>query len=297
MRPSTITYPPEGVNPIGIIQFVHGMCEKRQRYEETMNYFNQKGFICAIADMQGHGENILTTDDLGYFENGYQGLIDDVYEFTMFLKREYPGLPLIIIGHSMGSLIVRAYLKKHSREVNAAVISGSPSYNPFAKFGKILIRFIALFRGWRYRSPFIEHLVNDPFEKPFEKEGIVNAWLSTDRNVVEQYNRDPLCGVPFTLNGYYALMNLMQQVYSKTGWTSKNSSLPVMFISGGDDPCRISDKAFKKAVTHFKHCGYPNTYYNLYPDMRHELFNEKNRTEVFEDILKFFEIKAGVEVD
>ena len=70
-----------------------------------------------------------------------------------------------------------------------------------------------------------------------------------------------------------------------------------MFISGGDDPCRISDKAFKKAVTHFKHCGYPNTYYNLYPDMRHELFNEKNRTEVFEDILKFFEIKAGIEVD
>ena len=261
MRPSTITYPPDGMKPIGIIEFVHGMCEKRQRYEKTMKYFNQKGFICAIADIKGHGENILTEDDLGYFgEKGYKGLVDDVHEFTMFLKREYPGLPLVLIGHSMGSLISRAYLKKHSREIDAVVISGSPSHNPLAGIGKRLIRFLVLFRGWHYRSPMIEHMINGPFEKPFEKEGILNAWLCSDRSVVEDYNKDPLCGVPFTLNGYYALTNLDQAVYSKLGWTSKNTSLPVMFVSGAKDPCRRNDKAFKKAVSHLKNCGYPNTF-------------------------------------
>lgn len=297
MRPSTITYPPDGMKPIGIIEFVHGMCEKRGRYEKIMKYFNQKGFICAIADIKGHGENILTDDDLGYFgDKGYKGLIEDVHEFTTFLKREYPGLPLILIGHSMGSLISRAYLKKHSREIDAIVISGSPSHNPLAGIGKSLIRFLALFRGWHYRSPMIEHMINGPFEKPFEKEGILNAWLCSDRSVVEDYNKDPQCGVPFTLNGYYALTNLDQAVYSKLGWTSKNTSLPVMFVSGAKDPCRRNDKAFKKAVSHLKNCGYPNTFSKLYDDMRHEIFNEKNCQEVYNDILKFLEIKAGIDI-
>lgn len=298
MRPTTITYPPEGIKPIGVIEFVHGMCEKRQRYADTLKYFNNKGFICAISDTRGHGENILTNEDLGYFgEDGYKGLVDDVHEFTMYLKREFPKLPLILIGHSMGSLIVRTYLKKNSREVDAVVISGSPSNRSFIKLGKAFLKFIALFRSWHYRSPMVEKMVNGPFEKPFAKEGIVNSWLSTDRHIVELYNSDPLCGFTFTLNGYYTLFSLVQQVYSKMGWTSKNPSLPVMFISGAEDPCRKNDNAFKKAVMHLKRCGYPNTYYKLYQDMRHELFNEKGKLEVYKDILKFLEIKGGIEIE
>ena len=296
MRPMTITYPPKGVKPLGVIEFVHGMCEKRQRYQNAMETFNQYGFICAITDLRGHGENVISEEDLGYFgDEGYKGLVDDVHEYTMFLKREFPKLPLILLGHSMGSLIVRTYLKKYSKEIDALIVSGSPSKNPMAGLGKRLIHFMAMFRGWHYRSPMIANMVNGPFEKPFAKEGVVNAWLTTDRHIVELYNEDPLCGFPFTLNGYYHLMNLMQQVYSKTGWVSKNPSLPIMFMSGGDDPCRVSDKAFKKAVTHLKRCGYPNTYYELYQDMRHELFNEKNNEEVYDDILKFLEIKVGIE--
>lgn len=296
MRPHTITYPPDGVEPIGVIEFVHGMCETRNRYAAPMEHFSRHGYICAIADMRGHGENILTNDDLGYFgEEGYKGLVNDVQEYTMYLKREFPNLPFILLGHSMGSLVVRTYLKKYSQEVDAVILSGSPSENSLAAVGKFLAKFLAFFRGWHYRSPFIENMVNGPFEKPFLKEGIVNSWLSTDKFIVEEYNKDPLCGVPFTLNGYYCLFSLMEQVYSKLGWTNKNKQLPVMFMSGGDDPCRKSDKDFKKAVTHFKHCGFPNTFSKLYPGMRHELFNELNNEEVYYDILKFLEIKVGIE--
>lgn len=295
MRPNTITYPPKGMKPIGVIEFVHGMCEARYRYENTMKIFNNYGFICAITDLRGHGENILTEDDLGYFgEEGYKGLINDVHNYTMYLKREFPGLPLILIGHSMGSLIVRTYLKKHSKDIDALVVCGSPSDNPLSGIAKFLIKTMALFRGWHYRSPMLENIVTGTFEKPFQKEGIVNAWICSDRSVVENYNADSLCGVPFTLNGYLGLMNLVQQTYSKTGWISKNKTLPIMFISGADDPCRVNDKKFKKAVTHLKRCGYPNTFSKLYPNMRHELFNEPNNKEVYNDILKFLEIKAGL---
>lgn len=298
MRPSTIVYPPEGIKPIGIIEFVHGMCETRQRYANTFEILSKQGYICAIADMRGHGENILTTEDLGFFgDEGYKGLVDDVHEYTMFLKREYPNLPIVLLGHSMGSLIVRAYLKKYSKEVDGVILSGSPSDNPMAGVAKLLIKFLAIFRGWHYRSPFINSLVNGPFERPFKKEGLLNAWLTRDRKIVDDYNKDPLCGFTFTLNGYLTLMNLMQQVYSSIGWISKNPSLPIMFISGGADPCRTNDKAFKKAVSHLKKCGYPNTFHKLYIDMRHELFNELDNEEVYSDILKFIEIKVGVEND
>lgn len=296
MRPNTITYPPKGMKPVGVIEFVHGMCERRQRYEPTIAYFNKHGFICAITDLRGHGENILTTDDLGYFgDEGYKGLVDDVHEYTMYLKREFPKLPLVLLGHSMGSLIVRTYLKTYSREVDAVILSGSPSNNAMVGLGKSLTKFLAMFRGWHYRSPFIANIVSGTFEKPFANEGILNAWLTRDRNIVEEYNRDELCGVPFTLNGYFGLMNLIQQTYSSSGWISKNKSLPIMFISGADDPCRRNDKAFKKAVAHLKRCGYPNTFSKLYPEMRHELFNELDSDEVYEDILKFLEIKVGIE--
>ncbi|MCR5703950.1 MAG: lysophospholipase [Eubacterium sp.] len=297
MRPNTVTFPPEGVKPLGIIQFVHGMCEYRNRYFETMKRFNEKGFICAITDLRGHGENIMSQADLGHFGDNvtYKDLVEDVHDYTMFLKREYPNLPLILLGHSMGSLIVRTYVKKYSKEIDALIISGSPSNNSFAGIAKFMIRCMVLFKGWRYHSETMAKLVTGPFDKAFDKEGITNTWLTRNRNIVDAYNADPLCGFTFSLNGYYVLMELIQQVYSKKGWVSKNPKLPVMFMSGANDPCKGSERAFKKAVTHFKHCGFQNTYSKLYPDMRHELFNELENDIVYTDILKFLEIKAGIE--
>jgi alpha-beta hydrolase superfamily lysophospholipase len=297
MRPNTITFPPEGVKPLGIIQFVHGMAEYRNRYFETMKKFNEKGFICAITDLRGHGENIMTKDDLGHFGDGvgYTDIIEDIHDYTMYLKREFPNLPLILLGHSMGSLIVRVYTKKYAKEIDALIISGSPSNNPLTGVVKVLIRLLVLFKGWRYHSETLAKLVTGSFDKPFEKEGIKNSWLSRDRKVVDAYNADPLCGFSFSLNGYYVLMNLLQQVYTKKGWISKNPNLPVMFMSGAYDPCKGSEKTFKKTVTHFKRCGFPNTFSKLYPEMRHELFNELDNKNVYTDILKFLEIKGGID--
>ena len=137
-------------------------------------------------------------------------------------------------------------------------------------------------------------MVNGPFEKPFLKEGIVNSWLSTDKFIVEEYNKDPLCGVPFTLNGYYCLFSLMEQVYSKLGWTNKNKQLPVMFMSGGDDPCRKSDKDLKKLLPTLNTVVFQILFQSYIRGMRHELFNELNNEEVYYDILKILRNKKLV---
>ncbi|MBQ2642701.1 MAG: lysophospholipase [Eubacterium sp.] len=295
MRPSIVTFPPEGVQPIGIIEFVHGMCEHKGRYLETMKEFNRRGYICAIADLRGHGDNALSDEDLGYFgREGYRALIDDVYDYTLFLKREYPNLPLILFGHSMGSLIVRTFVKRHSDDVDALIVCGSPSKVAVTGLAKLLIRITALFRGWRHRSPLLTNMVFSSYERPFRNEGILNSWLCTDRNVVDAYNKDPKCGFMFTLNGYKALMNLLKQTYSRKGYRMLNRLLPVMFISGEDDPCKRSNNAFKKSVTHMKRCGFKNVYYKLYPGLRHEIMNEPDNKEVYDDIMKFLEVKAGL---
>lgn len=298
MRPVTIIIPDDKIKIIGILHFVHGMQEHRKRYDHVLEFFSKMGYICAISDIRGHGENITNRDDLGHFPTkGVTALVNDVISFNEYLKKIYPGLPIILIGHSMGSLIVRAFAKKRSHDINALIVCGSPSNNAFAKPGKLIINLIALFRGWRYRSSFVTNTIVGAFDKPFVLEGQKNAWLTRDGDVVDKFNRDPLCGVPFTLNGYKTLLNLIITVYSGEGWKHINKGLPIMFISGGDDPCRISDKKWQEAVNHLKSAGFHNIFSKMYPEMRHELFNEIGKEEVFMDILKFLEISLGIEPD
>ena len=290
MKAITIKLPPAGVVPVGIIQFIHGMCEHRKRYEPVLEYFSEHGYICAIADLKGHGENITTTDDLGYFgKEGYKGLVEDTHDFTCYLKREYPGLPLVLIGHSMGSLVARAYAKKYDSDIDLLILSGSPSENHMARAGRILVKIMALFQGWHYRSQFVHSLVEGSFEKPFVTEGHGSAWLSSDFSTVDKFNKDPLCGFTFTLNGYYALLGLMVTVYSHEGWKKRNKDLRIVFLSGSADPCRVNDKAFHASVNHMIKVGYKNVTGKLYPGLRHEILNEPNKETVYVDILKLLE--------
>lgn len=293
MKGSMITYPPEGTEPIGVIEIIHGMCEHKGRYEDTMKEFSKRGFICAITDLRGHGENVLTEDDYGFFgEDGYKGLTDDVENFTMYLRREFPKLPLILLGHSMGSLIALSFIKKRSRNIDALVLSGLPAMKPGVGAGKFLAKVIKFFKGEKYRSPLITKLVFGPFERAFKKEGILNAWLCSDRDVVDEYNADPKCGFYFTINGYLTLFNLMSSVYSKQGWRFKELELPIMFASGAEDPCRVNDTAFKKSVNFIRHRRFRNVVYRLYEDMRHEIFQEPRNKEVFDDIVKYLKVKG-----
>lgn len=298
MRPVTIIIPDEKIKIIGILHFVHGMQEHRKRYQHVLEHFSKMGYICAISDMRGHGENITTKDDLGHIPaRGATLLIEDVVSFNEYLKKVYPGLPIILVGHSMGSLIVRAYAKKHSHDISAMIVCASPSYTAFTTLGKLLIKLMSLFKGWHYRSPFLTNRVVGAYDKLFAKEGIKNAWMTRDGNVVDEYNRDPLCSIPFTLSGYRALLNLMDIVYSRDGWKKINKELPIMFISGGNDPCRINDKKWHESVNHLKSVGFHNIFSKMYPDMRHELFNEIGKEEVFRDIIKFLEINLNIEHD
>lgn len=274
--------------PRGILQVVHGMAEHRKRYEDFMRYVAEQGYVVVIHDHRGHGESIAKEDDLGYFyQNGAQAMVEDIHQVTEYIKEKYPELPLVLLGHSMGSLAVRCYMKKYDNEVNGLVVCGSPSRNLAVRIGRALVRLLMIFKGDHYHSKFVSNLFNRNFSKRFSNEGSENAWIVSDPAVVAAYDADEKSGFMFTLNGYEALLTLSLATYSKKGWEKQNLGVPIFFIAGADDPCIISAKDFTKAVDFMRKVGYKDVKSKLYPGMRHEILNEKGKQQVWEDVVKF----------
>ncbi len=273
--------------PRGILQIVHGMSEHRERYHDFMDYCAGQGYIVLIHDHRGHGASIRSEDDLGYFyQNGAENIVEDVHQVTKYLKERFPGLPLNLFGHSMGSLIVRCYMQQYDYEVNSLTVCGSPSKRIGAGMGKILAKFLKIFRGDHHRSELIQNLAFGDFVRKHPSGKSPNAWIATDEAVVAAYDADPRDGFVFTLNGFEALFSLMQRTYCKNGWTMQNPDVPIFFIAGSDDPCILSKKDFQKAVNFMRELGYQKVSSKLYPGMRHEILNERGKQEVWQDVVK-----------
>jgi alpha-beta hydrolase superfamily lysophospholipase len=272
-------------NPKAVVVLVHGMAEHKERYYPFMTYLSEQGFACVIYDQRGHGATAVNPDDLGYFgKNGVKKLVEDTRTVIHWTRKQYAGLKLFLLGHSMGSMVVRCYTKKYDREIDGLVVCGSPSDNPVSGLGILVTRVFQLFKGERHRSKTVALMMFGPHVKKFKDEGLHNAWLSTNKVNVQEYNDDPLCGFKFTLNGYRVVMQLIQETYSSTGWAVRNPEMPVHFLAGSEDPCIITRKDFDKAVDFFRDRGYKKVSAKVYTGMRHEVLNELGKESVWEDV-------------
>lgn len=270
--------------PKAIVQLVHGMCEHKERYLDFINYLNQNGYIVIIHDHRGHGRSVIDKGDLGYFyDDGAKAIVEDVYMLSQYIKNKYPGLPLYLLGHSMGSLIVRNYIRKYDQEIDGLIVCGSPSYNKFSGIGKGICKLYMIVKGDKYHSRLMQKMSFGTFNKGYQKD---NEWICSDSKIVDDYNNDSLCTFTFTVNGFYNLLTLMQQAYRKNG-DVVNSDLPVLFISGRDDPCLVNERAFNQAVNLLKNNGYHHVEAILFDNMRHEILNERENQKVYDVIISF----------
>ncbi len=275
--------------PKGIVQIVHGMAEHKGRYEKFLRFLADNGYVAACCDQRGHGDSVLKEEDLGWFgDYAAKAVVEDAAQVTKYLKASYRGLPLILFGHSMGSMVVRCYLHEHDVLCDKLVVCGSPSKNPLAGAAIALEKLIRLFRGARYRSGLLKHLSTGKGNKPFEKEG-KSAWLSRNRESVQAYLDDPKCGFPFTCNGYENLFKLMKGTYNKRAYEMKNPSLPIHFVAGGNDPVIGNEMKWFAAIEFLRDCGYERVSGKLYEGMRHEILNERENECVYADLLAFIE--------
>lgn len=269
----------------GVMQIVHGMSEHKERYLPFMEYMARRGFACVIHDHRGHGASVKVPEDLGYmYGGGGDSIVSDILQVNREIRRQWPEMPVILFGHSMGSLAVRAFARKYDGFMDMLIVCGSPSKNPALKLGQCIAAFQKKVFGGRHKSRLLETLSFGAYAARFAKEKDGSGWICSDPEVVREYNASPLCGFTFTADGYQALFQLMEQCYAEDGWVMENPGMPVLFVSGKEDPCLGNVRKFAQAVQHMRLRGYRDVRGKLYPGMRHEILNEKDHEKVFHDI-------------
>lgn len=274
----------------GIVQISHGMAEHKERYYPFMEYLASNGYLTIIHDHRGHGASIKSKEDLGYFyEDKAEYVVEDVHQITRYIKEKYPDKKLILFGHSMGSMVVRKYSKKYDKDIDKLIVCGSPSKNTQVGLALMVVKVLKAFKGEYHRSKLIPKLAFGSYHKAIQNPISENAWVCANEETVREYDKDELNGFIFTLNGFQNLFTLMRDIYTKQGWKLNNKELPILFIAGEEDPVIISPKDWQKAQEFLKEVGYKNVSGKLYPGMRHEILNEKDRKKVFEDVLKWIE--------
>lgn len=287
---SLAIYRPEQENIRGVVQLSHGMAEHKERYYPLMEFLAEHGFASAINDHRGHGESVKSKEDWGYFyDDTSDFVVEDLHQITAELKELFPGMPVYLFGHSMGSLIVRKYIKKYDDEIDKLIVCGSPSKNPMVGAALALVGIQKAIKGDRHRSKLIQKLAFGSYNNKIESPASSNAWLSASEDNVAEYDGDEACGFMFTLNGFKNLFTLMKEVYETDGWQLKNRELPIFFIAGEEDPVIAGKKAWDESREFLKKIGYADVSGKLYPGLRHEILNEKQARTIYEDILTFLE--------
>lgn len=274
-------------DPVGIIQITHGMAEHCDRYIEAAEYLAQAGFAVFMSDHAGHGRSISAQEDLGFFgeKNGDRLIVDDCRKVTALAKELYPGKKLILWGHSMGSFVARAYTAKYPDAADGIIYCGTAGANPAASAGIMIAELIAKIKGSHYRSAFIDSLAFGAYNKKFEGRTKFD-WLSVNEKNVDVYIADPKCGYVFTATAYRDLFRLLAYVSSAEWYANVPKTVPLYLIAGDMDPVGNFGKGVTEVYEKLKSAGC-NVTSKLYKGLRHEIHNEENRKEIYDDILAF----------
>lgn len=280
---------PEG-EPRGLMQIAHGMAEYKERYLPFMEALTGAGYACLISDHRGHGGSVRGKKDHGWFgPAGARGVVEDMYQLAGEFTGRFPGSPLCLFGHSMGSLAARVFAREHADTLSALIVCGCPGQNAAAGLGLMLVKAMRLFMGERHRSKLIDKMINGSFTSKFPDEPSRFCWLNSDPDMVANYENDEQCGFLFTLNGYEALLKLMLSAYDIKGWRAGRPDMPVLFISGGEDPCMMSREGLNKSANKMREAGYSDVSVRVLDGMRHEILLEPNREQAFREIIAFLD--------
>lgn len=275
-----------------VLQITHGMQEYVERYAEFAEFLTKKGFMVVGHDHLGHGASVASDREYGYFaqKNPSDTLILDMHALRTAVQKKCGRTPYFMLGHSMGSYLLRKYITLHAKRLSGAILVGTGSMPDAAmRLGMCLCRFLSKKHGWHYKSPLVKRLsFMGPYRK-FDTSGakIENNWLTRDLKTARNYYQDPKCRFDFTINGYFGLMETVLYDNQPKHMAKISKDLPLLFISGDQDPVGNMGKGVRKAYCQYKKAGISNVRMKLYKNDRHELLNELDRQNVYQDIYRW----------
>ena len=287
---------PEGVAVRAVLQICHGVAEHIARYDGFARALNEQGIVVAGHDHLGHGLSLPEGGTPVYFGDGntWNTPVDDIYVLHTKLKEQYPHLPLLLMGHSMGSFLTRTYLIRYPGTVKGAILMGT-GQNPDAMLvgGKALASVLARKVGRENASDVVEKLAFGAYNKAFAPNRTGYDWLSVSEENVDAYIADPLCGGMASTGLFLELLDGMAFIKKPANLRHMNMATPVLFISGDRDPVGGMGKGVRAAYDSFRRAGVRDAELKLYPGLRHEILNEDCRAQVYDDLWEWIERHNG----
>lgn len=290
-----VIYRPEG-EPRAVLQMVHGMIEHIGRYDAFARWLAERGVAVIGHDHPGHGLSVFDAErstlrpgaQYGHYadERGTEVVLENMWRVTLLARQEWRGVPLFIMGHSMGSFFTRRFITLHSEALAGAIIMGTGWHTALETVpGLGLSRLIAACRGRRSTSSILTKLTNGGYDSAFPDEGH-NAWLSVNPENVRAHNEDAMCQFEFSAGAFADFFRCMNDLAHQRDFDSIRRDLPVLVTSGGDDPVG-GKKAVQKVANELERIGLKDVTRKVYEGLRHEILGETCREEVFADILEW----------
>lgn len=274
-------------HPKAVVQIIHGMEEHQERYEKFAAFLNQNGYSVVTSDLRGHG---TAAEDLGFFKekNGHIALISDQVKIRKFIAMQFPNIPVYLFAHSMGTIISRVLLQTHSRDYEKVVLSGYPNFQKGSYPGLVVSSFLQLLRGPKYKSKFLQNSSVGIFNKAVKNPKTDVDWICYNPDTIKSYLQDPYCGIGFTCSAFHDLYSLVIQMHKPQAYKNVHKTMPILLLRGLDDPCVGKEKGALDSYHILSAAGFEQMKRIDYPNMRHEILNEKGYQVVYQNILEFF---------
>ena len=274
-----------------VVQIVHGLAEHGARYERLARALTDAGYAVYAADHRGHGRTVRTPEDFGFFaaRDGWGKCLEDLRQVNRRIAADNPGVPLILLGHSMGSLMAQHFIGAQGDALAGVVLSGSSGKpSALAAAGRLIGRLERLRLGRRGHSALMQALSFGAFNKQFAPARTPFDWLSRDAAEVDKYIADPLCGFPASVQLWIDLLDGLGEATSARRQARIPKRLPIYVISGSRDPVGGNTRSVAQLLAAYRRAGLERVAHRFYADARHELFNETNRDEVTRDLIAWF---------
>ena len=280
--------------PRAVVQIAHGIAEHIDRYRPFMEFLADNGFVVAGNDHLGHGKSIRVPEEQGFFaeKDGWWRVVDDMNKLHDIMSNEYPELPYVLFGHSMGSFLTRTYLIKHPDKYDGVILSGTGHQSPALVLGgNAAASVMAKLNGAMGDGAKLDSLAFGTYLNKIENPRTKFDWLSRDTEQVDKYIADPLCGFVGKIGLYRDMMQGIKFITDKKNIAQMNKEKPVYFMSGDGDPVGDYGKGVERAYKAFCDAGLHDVFMRLYPGGRHEMLNETNKEQVYQDILSWLNEK------
>ncbi|MBN1330259.1 MAG: lysophospholipase [Candidatus Heimdallarchaeota archaeon] len=283
---------PEDDVPLkGLMCILHGMAEHSFRYDYFAKALCRAGYGCYGCDIRGHGKSMGEKGIKGSLgEDGWNGVILDIKQIIDIMKKDYPNQPIFILGHSWGSSLAQDLMQQIGGSLNGVILSGSFGKQDLLKISVLLSKLIVKIKGSDSEAGLSYNIAIEPFNKPYKKTKIRNAWISSIPEIVTAYNNDPICGFKPTNGFFYESAKALNRFWRTESKIPKD--LPIFIIRGIDDQVSKKGKLLEPLIKRYKRLGLNNVTYKIYPNARHEILNDISREEAISDIISFLDTQV-----